>query len=92
LYDALLVVEPTEIVRLNRAVALGERDGPEAGLEALDELTGLDRFHLWHACRAELLTRLGREDEARSALANAAACDPPAADLRLLQRRLNELG
>ncbi|MCW2750331.1 MAG: polymerase sigma-70 factor, partial [Aeromicrobium sp.] len=91
LYDALLVVEPTEIVRLNRAVALGERDGPKAGLEALDKLTGLDRFHLWHACRAELLTRLGRQDEARAALADAAACNPPAADLRLLRRRLSEL-
>ncbi|MCW2801238.1 MAG: hypothetical protein JWQ70_2710, partial [Aeromicrobium sp.] len=88
LYDALLVVEPTEIVRLNRAVALGERDGPLAGLAALDELTGLDRFHLWHGCRAELMTRLGREDEARAELTSALDCDPPAADRRLLERRL----
>jgi RNA polymerase sigma-70 factor (ECF subfamily) len=91
LYDALLGVEPTEIVRLNRAVAVGERDGPLAGLEALDELTGLDRFHLWHACRAELLTRLGRIDDARAALDRALACEPPAADQRLLERRLSAL-
>ncbi len=91
LYDALLEVEPTEIVRLNRAVAVGERDGPLAGLTDLDRLTGLERFHLWHACRGELLARLGRADEARSALDAALACDPPAADRRHLERRLAAL-
>ena len=88
LYDALLVVEPTEIVRLNRAVAVGELDGPAAGLAALDELTGLDGFHLWHACRAELLARLGRLEESAAAFERALACDPPAADRRHLERRL----
>jgi RNA polymerase sigma-70 factor (ECF subfamily) len=88
LYDALLLVEPTEIVRLNRAVAVGERDGALAGLESLDELTGLDRFHLWHACRGELLVRLGRTEEARSAFEQALACDPPSADGRHLERRI----
>jgi RNA polymerase sigma factor (sigma-70 family) len=91
LYDALLLIEPTEIVRLNRAVAVAERDGPRAGLEALDELTELDRFHLWHACRGELLARLGRTDEARSAFDRALACDPPAADRRHLDRRIAEV-
>ena len=91
LYDALLEVEPTEIVRLNRAVAVGERDGPLAGLTDLDRLTGLERFHLWHACRGELLARLGRADEARSAFDAALACDPPAADRRHLERRLAAL-
>lgn len=88
LYDALLLVEPTDVVRLNRAVALGERDGPGAGLAALDQLGGLDRFHLWHACRAELLWRLGRTSEAVAAFESALACDPPAADRRHLDRRL----
>jgi RNA polymerase sigma factor (sigma-70 family) len=88
LYDALLVVEPTEIVRLNRAVAVGELGGPAAGLEALDELTALDGFHLWHACRAELLARLGRSDESTAAFERALACDPPAADRRHLERRI----
>jgi predicted RNA polymerase sigma factor len=91
LYDGLLVVEPTDVVRLNRAVALGERDGPEAGIRALDELGGLDRFHLWHACRAELLFRLGRRSDAVDAFTRAAACDPPAVDRRFLERRLAEL-
>ena len=88
LYDALLVVEPTEIVRLNRAVALGEGDGPLAGLAALDELTGLDRFHLWHACRAELLARLGRTEQSVNAFRRALECGPPTADQRHLERRI----
>ncbi|GAA3519882.1 sigma-70 family RNA polymerase sigma factor [Aeromicrobium panaciterrae] len=88
LYDALLLVEPTDVVRLNRGVALGERDGPAAGLAAIDDLDGLGRFHLWHACRAELLVRLGRHDEARTAFDSAIACSPPAADLRHLERRI----
>jgi RNA polymerase sigma-70 factor (ECF subfamily) len=91
LYDALLVVEPTDVVRLNRAVAVGERDGPEAGLRALDQLGGLDRFHLWHACRAELLSRLGHDADAIEAFTRAADCDPPAAERRFLERRLADL-
>jgi RNA polymerase sigma-70 factor (ECF subfamily) len=88
LYDRLLELTPTDVVRLNRAVAIGERDGPQAGLDALDQLAGLDRFHLWHACRAELLLRLGRTGEAAAAFETALACDPPAADRRHLERRI----
>ncbi len=88
LYDRLLELTPTDVVRLNRAVAVGERDGPAAGLAALDELEGLGRFHLWHACRAELLVRLDRTSEAAAAFASALACDPPAADQRHLERRI----
>lgn len=92
LYNVLLTIEPTPIVELNRAVAIGERDGPQAGLDAVNAVPGLDRFHLWHGCQAELLSRLGRGAEARIALELAVACDPPAADLRLLRRRLSQLG
>lgn len=94
LYDALLLVEPTDVVRLNRAVALAERDGAAVGLAAIDELDGLDgldRFHLWHACRAELLARLDRTTEAAAAFNTALACNPPAADHRHLERRLAAL-
>jgi RNA polymerase sigma factor (sigma-70 family) len=91
LYDALLLLHPTDIVRLNRAVALGELDGAQAGLSELDRLGGLDRFHLWHASRAELLSRLGRQDEAVDALTRAALCNPPQVDRRFLARRLAEL-
>jgi len=66
-YDVLLTVEDTPVVRLNRAVALGERDGPEAGLAAVDAVVGLDDYPLWHASRAELLARAGRPDEAGAA-------------------------
>ncbi len=91
LYDRLLEVAPTDVVRLNRAVAIGERDGPNAGLAELDQLSGLDRFHLWHACRAELLDRLGRADEAAAAFDSALACQPPAVDRRHLERRIAAL-
>ena len=60
LYDVLLQRLPTPVVALNRAVAVGERDGPAAGLAAVDAIDGLDAFHLWHAARAELLRRAGR--------------------------------
>lgn len=88
LYDRLLEVAPTDVVRLNRAVAIGERDGPRAGLDELDQLSDLDRFHLWHACRAELLTRLGDPTRAVAAYERAAACRPPAAERRFIERRL----
>ena len=66
LYDQLLAVSPTAIVELNRAVAVAERDGPEAGLALMNGLS-LDAYHLFHAARADLLRRAGRSDEAAAA-------------------------
>jgi RNA polymerase sigma-70 factor, ECF subfamily len=66
LYDQLLALRPDPIVRLNRAVALAEVAGPAAGLRLVDELE-LDRYHLYHAVRADLLRRLGRAEEAAAA-------------------------
>ena len=66
LYDQLLGCTPTPVVALNRAVAVAEVEGPAAGLEAIEELE-LDGYHLYHAVRADLLGRLGRDDEARGA-------------------------
>ncbi len=66
LYDQLLVVAPTAVVALNRAVAVAEVDGPEVALAVVDPLP-LERYHAWHATRADLLRRLGRLDEARAA-------------------------
>jgi RNA polymerase sigma-70 factor (ECF subfamily) len=63
LYDHLLIFTPTPVVRLNRAVALAETAGPEAALAELDTLD-LDGHHRYHAVRAELLTRLGRDARA----------------------------
>lgn len=66
-YDVLLAVDPSPVVALNRAVAVGELDGPEAGLALLDRVTGLEGYALWHASRAALLRRLGRGEEAAAA-------------------------
>jgi RNA polymerase sigma-70 factor (ECF subfamily) len=63
LYDQLLALEPSPVVALNRAVALAEIQGPEAGLRAVDDLP-LGRYHLFHAVRADFLRRCGRVPEA----------------------------
>jgi RNA polymerase sigma factor (sigma-70 family) len=90
LYDLLLRLSPNPVVALNRAVALGERDGPRASLEALDEIAGLERSHLWHAARAEALSRLARPREATTELELAVDLAPTAPERRLLARRLTK--
>jgi RNA polymerase sigma-70 factor, ECF subfamily len=71
LYDQLYALTRTPVVALNRAVALAEVRGPAAGLAAVDELRtsggGLDGYYLFHAARADLLRRLGRDEEAAAA-------------------------
>ena len=73
LYNQLYALTPTPIVALNRAVVLGEVRGPAAGLAAVDDLasSGLDSYYLFHATRADLLRRLGRNAEAAAAYATA---------------------
>lgn len=88
LYVALLRVEDTPVVRLNRAVAVGERDGPARGLAELDAIPGLERLHLWHACRGALLDRLDRLDEATDAYRTALACEPSPEESAFLRERL----
>ncbi|MCF6377917.1 RNA polymerase sigma factor [Nocardioides KLBMP 9356] len=66
-YDVLQRIDPSPVVALNRAVAVGELDGPDAALKLLDAITGLDTYALLHASRAVQLRRLGRIDEARTA-------------------------
>jgi RNA polymerase sigma factor (sigma-70 family) len=90
-YDVLRTVQDTPVVRLNRAAAVSERDGPAAGLALVDGIDDLTAYPWWHATRAELLRRLGRIGEARTAYEKALALglgDPQAAHL---QRRLAEL-
>ena len=70
LYDQLLELRPDPVVQLNRAVAVAEVAGPEAGLRLVDVLD-LGRYHLFHAVRADLLRRLGRDEEAAAAYAAA---------------------
>jgi len=66
LFDQLLAMTPSPVVALNRAVAVAEVDGPEVAL-ALVEPLQLESYHAWHATRADLLRRLDRADEARTA-------------------------
>jgi RNA polymerase sigma-70 factor (ECF subfamily) len=70
LYAALDRLDPSPVIRLNRAVAIAMADGPQAGLAAADAAGrhgALDGYHLFHSTRADLLRRLGREDEAAAA-------------------------
>ncbi|GAA4697938.1 RNA polymerase sigma factor [Nocardioides conyzicola] len=76
------------IVRLNRAVAVAEADGPHAGLRLLDTVEGLDDFHLLHATRAELLSRAGDPDAARTAFARARSLTDNPAEQRFLDGRI----
>ena len=64
LYDLLVATNPTPVIELNRAVAVAMAEGPERGVEAVDAVSGLDSYYLWHSARADLLRRLGRNEEA----------------------------
>jgi RNA polymerase sigma-70 factor, ECF subfamily len=85
LYDRLLALAPTQVVALNRAIAIGEVQGPAAALVLLDELD-LDNYHPFHATRADLLRRLGRDREAATAYDRAAALAPTDSERAFLRR------
>jgi RNA polymerase sigma-70 factor, ECF subfamily len=92
LYDQLLRIDPSPIVLLNRAVAVAELDGPEVALADVDRLGGqLDAYHAYHATRADLLRRLGRADQARTAYDEAIALAGNTAETAYLTRRRAEL-
>ena len=84
LYDHLLVVAPTSVVALNRAIAIGEVHGAAAALALVDKLD-LDNYYLLHATRADLLQRLGRTSEAAVAYERAAAIAPTDAERHFLE-------
>jgi RNA polymerase sigma-70 factor, ECF subfamily len=84
LYDQLLAVAPTPVVALNRAIAIGEVHGAAAALALVDELD-LDNYHPFHATRADLLRRLGRNNEAVAAYERAAAMAPTDAERDFLR-------
>jgi len=87
LYDQLLAIAPSPVVALNRAVAVAEVDGPDVAL-ALTDGIALDGFYLFHAIRADLLRRLGRNAEASRAYQAAIALVENAAERGFLERRL----
>ena len=91
-YDVLLTVHDTPVVRLNRAVAVGERDGPAAALALVDGIPGLEAYPWWQASRAELLHRLGDKDSARAAYEQALALGINEPTAEHLRRRIDDLG
>jgi RNA polymerase sigma-70 factor, ECF subfamily len=91
LYDQLLALVPTPVVALNRAVAVAEVHGPQAALVLVDDLE-LGAYHVFHAIRADLLRRLGREAEAALAYEAAIARTDNATERAFLERRRQALG
>ncbi|MCA1981839.1 RNA polymerase sigma factor [Nocardioides nematodiphilus] len=90
LYDQLAVLDPSPVVLLNRAVAIGEVDGPGVALALVDRLP-LEGYHAWHATRAELLRRLGRSAAAAQEYEAALEATANPAQRRYLARRRGQL-
>ncbi|HEU5224755.1 MAG TPA: RNA polymerase sigma factor, partial [Actinomycetota bacterium] len=86
LYDQLVALEPSPVAALNRSVAVAEVDGPAAVLEIVDRLD-LDRYYLFHAIRADLLSRLGRDAEAHQAYGRAIGATTNEPERTLLERK-----
>jgi RNA polymerase sigma-70 factor (ECF subfamily) len=90
LYDQLVRLDPSPIVRLNRAIAVAELHGPEVALAAVDGLP-LEGYHAFHVTRADLLRRLGRGQEARAAYDKAIDLAGNSAETAYLTRRRDQL-
>jgi RNA polymerase sigma-70 factor (ECF subfamily) len=91
LYDQLAALDPSPIVRLNRAIAVGERDGLDRGLALIDDLESqLREYHAYHAARADVLRRLGRTTDARTAYDAAIRLAGNTAEVAFLERRRDE--
>ncbi len=91
-YRRLEELEPSPVVRLNRGVAVALAGDVEGGLALVDSVAGLDGYHYLHGARADLLRRLGRDEEARSAYERARALTANDAERAFYRRRLDELG
>src|SRR5438046_954580 len=94
LYDVLERLQPSPIVSLNRAAAVAMVDGPGPALQLVDALSAegaLDRYHLLHSARADLLRRLGSSAEAAKSYTRALALVTNDAERRFLERRLREV-
>ena len=90
LYERLEHVTSSPVVTMNRAIAVAELEGPQAALALLDRLE-LDDYRYYHSTRADLLRRLGRNDEARAAYTRALEQTQPGPEQRFLERRLADL-
>ena len=88
LYERLLAIAPSPVVALNGAVAVAEAGDLAGGLELIDAIEGLERYHLWHSARADLLRRLGQREEATAAYERALALATNPAERAFLEARL----
>ena len=91
LYGELVLLTRSPVVELNRAIAVAEAAGPEAGLALVDRLE-LDGYQYFHSTRADLLRRLGRADEARAEYERALELAHTEPERRFLQGRLADVG
>jgi RNA polymerase sigma-70 factor (ECF subfamily) len=94
LYDTLARIDPSPVVALNRAVAVAMRDGPAAGLAAIEAVLGqggLDDYHLAHSARADMQRRLGLNEAARASYQRSLELARQPAEVRFLKRRLEQL-
>jgi predicted RNA polymerase sigma factor len=91
LYAVLARAAPSRVVELNRAVAVAMAEGPERGLALIERVEGLERYHLLHATRGDLLRRLGRDDEAARAYRRALEQSSQPAEREFLRGRLATL-
>ena len=92
LYDRLIGLDPSPIVRLNRAIAVAELDGPDVALAEIDRLSEpLEGYHAYHAARADLLRRVGRSDGSRAAYDRAIELAGNPAERAYLARRRDQL-
>jgi RNA polymerase sigma-70 factor, ECF subfamily len=91
LYDWLLRAQPSPVVELNRAVAIAMSEGPDAGLDAVDRVEGLDDYVHLHSARADLLRRLGRLAEAADSYRRAIELTESPVEQSFLERRLAEI-
>ncbi|HKH42050.1 MAG TPA: RNA polymerase sigma factor [Solirubrobacterales bacterium] len=92
LYGQLRRIQPSPVIELNRAIAIAMDEGPEAGLELIDAIEGLERYAPFHVSRADLLARLGRDDEAADAYRLGLELSSNPVQRAFLERRIAELG
>jgi RNA polymerase sigma-70 factor, ECF subfamily len=91
LYGQLRRIQPSPVIELNRAIAVAMDDGPEAGLELIDAIEGLERYAPFHVSRADLLQRLGRDGEAADAYRSGLDLSTNPVQRAFLEKRIEEL-
>ncbi|MGZ5331758.1 MAG: RNA polymerase sigma factor [Solirubrobacterales bacterium] len=91
LYGQLTRIQPSPVIELNRAIAVAMEQGPEAGLELIDAIEGLERYAPFHVSRADLLERMGRSEEAAAAYSAGLELSANPVQRAFLEKRIEEL-